>query len=164
MDIKSFEFVIKVEYGIVLSLILVISSELYLILDVVVEYEFFSVNSFISDEAGSKVISVNLSILVVFILFEISCECPLDSEINLLLLSVNCSLLSVKNSELLGNSFSFIFEFETVEISEYIFDLISVDGFNIFPCIIVSGIELSVCSFESMKLSVLSLILCFIFE
>ena len=74
MDIKSFEFVIKVEYGIVLSLILFISSELYLILDVEVEYEFFSVNSFISDEEGSKVISVDLSILEVFILFEISCE------------------------------------------------------------------------------------------
>ena len=93
MDIKSFEFVIKVEYDIVLSLILFISSELYLILDVVVEYELFSVNSFISDEEGSKVIFVDLSILVYFILFGISCEYPLDSEINLLLLSVNCSLL-----------------------------------------------------------------------
>ena len=83
MDIKLLEFEIKVEYGIVLPLIIFISSELYLIFVVVAEYEFFSVNSFISDEEGSKVISVNLSILIVFILFEISCEYPLDSEIYL---------------------------------------------------------------------------------
>ena len=118
MDIKSLEFIIKLESGIELSWIfLLIFSELYLIFDVVVEYDFFPAISFTSDE-DSKVISIDLSSLVVILFFEISGENPLDSGMNWVRSSIILPLLSVKNSELLCNSLSTIFECEPVETSE----------------------------------------------